>query len=90
MFNSYEALYDQPVNKLKSAIFPLSSISSKEEYFVLAATGLQEARFPLTYLGASIHNGRLTPAVLEPLVNNIKKKLATWKSRLLSNGGRLV
>lgn len=49
-----------------------------------------EGKFPFKYLRAPIVDGRLKAVHFEGLLERIRKKLAGWKNRLLSQGGRLV
>ncbi|XP_042942930.1 uncharacterized protein LOC122277118 [Carya illinoinensis] len=46
--------------------------------------------FPCKYLGAPIVDGRLKARHLDYLVAKVQNKLEGWKSRLLSQGGRLI
>lgn len=46
--------------------------------------------FPVIYLGAPIVVGHLKVRDLEPLVTKLKRKVAGWKFKLLSQGGRLI
>ncbi|XVF26359.1 hypothetical protein REPUB_Repub14bG0009100 [Reevesia pubescens] len=44
----------------------------------------------MKYLGAPIHQGRLTLNVYDPIIHQIRQKLETWRGKLLSQGGRLI
>ena len=47
-------------------------------------------RFPMTYLGLPLGGSTSRVACWEPLLTRMNNKLAAWKSKLLSIGGRLT
>ncbi|MDD0148504.1 hypothetical protein PSY31_22725, partial [Shigella flexneri] len=53
-------------------------------------TGFQRGHFPFTYLGCPIYRGRTTTSLFSALFDKVQKKLAGWKGKLLSMGGRLT
>lgn len=53
-------------------------------------TSFVEDWFPVVYLGAPLVVGRLKVQDLEPLMNKVRKKVAGWKFKILSQGGRLI
>lgn len=78
------------MNKDKSAIFFLKKLSVQRKGELLQVTGFLEGKFPFTYLGVPIVDGKLKGCHFEPLIQKISKKIEGWKSRLLSQGSRLV
>lgn len=56
----------------------------------MVETGFTEGQFPFNYLGVPIVDGRLKIIHFDPLLEMVSKKLAGWKNRLLSQGGRLI
>ncbi|KAF5442125.1 hypothetical protein F2P56_037172 [Juglans regia] len=56
----------------------------------LVETGFVEGKFPFTYLGVPIVDAKLKASHFGPLLEKIGKKVSGWKSRLLSQGGRLI
>ena len=52
--------------------------------------GCKVGSLPLSYLGLLVGGGITRLSSWEPLIENIRKKLAAWKSSLLSIGGRLT
>ena len=46
--------------------------------------------FPLKYLGVPFHFTKLRREDLQPIIDNIIKRIAWWKGRLLSYAGRLT
>lgn len=78
------------VNKEKSAPFLSNKISNCRRQGLLRLTGFVEALFPTKYLGAPLNPSRLTTRMLDPLIQKVRNKVASWKAKLLSEGGRLV
>jgi hypothetical protein len=50
---------------------------------------LQDWFFPYTYLGVPLHYIKLRREDIQPIVDKIIKRVAGWKGKLLSYGGRL-
>lgn len=50
----------------------------------------KSGKFPTQYLGALLYSGCLTIRMLDAMVMNIRNKVASWKGKLLSQGGRLI
>ncbi|KAJ0094336.1 hypothetical protein Patl1_15029 [Pistacia atlantica] len=68
--------------------FSVHYVSPKR--MLMRAAGFVEGKFPFTYLGVPMVSGRLTSRHLEPLVEQVRRRIAGWKSKLLSQGGRLT
>lgn len=64
---------------------PLSQVRALERF-----TGISKTLLPMTYLGCPLFNGRKKIAYFAPLMQKIHTRLAGWKGRFLSSGGRLV
>ena len=52
--------------------------------------GCEQGQFPIKYLGIPIHYRRLTNAEWKHVEEGLQKRIASWKGKLLSLGGRLV
>jgi len=50
----------------------------------------ETGEFPLKYLGVPLHFTKLRREDLQPIIDNIIKRIARWKGRLLSYAGRLT
>ncbi|GKU92519.1 hypothetical protein SLEP1_g6233 [Rubroshorea leprosula] len=50
----------------------------------------KEGELPVKYLGIPIGGSQRRVAMWQPLVESVKRKLATWKGRHLSMGGRIT
>ena len=47
-------------------------------------------QFPFKYLGVPLHYAKLRREDIQPVVDKILKRVAGWKGRLLSYGGKLT
>ncbi|KAF5464238.1 hypothetical protein F2P56_014330, partial [Juglans regia] len=84
----YERWSGQLISKEKSAFYLSKNISSTRVSALLRLIGFREGNFSATYLGAPLVSRRLTTRIIEPLVEKVRKKVARWKFKLLSPGGR--
>ncbi|KAK3199206.1 hypothetical protein Dsin_022621 [Dipteronia sinensis] len=87
---TYEKWSGQRISKAKSALFPSKYITPASKRGLLRITGFLEGKFPVTYLGEPLVSRKSTSRIMEPLVEKIRKKIAGWKFKLLSQGGRLI
>ena len=46
--------------------------------------------FPFTYLGVPLHHSKLRRVDIQPVVDKVIKRIAGWKGKLLSYGGKLT
>ncbi|CAH9146737.1 unnamed protein product [Cuscuta epithymum] len=51
---------------------------------------INKGSFPFTYLGANIHVGRTLNVHFDHILAKFDNKLAGWKHKLLSTGGRMI
>jgi hypothetical protein len=58
------------------------------DYSRLFSCGIDS--FPLKYLGIPMTHRRLRNNEWHCVIDSFEKRLATWKGKLLSSGGRLV
>lgn len=77
------------INFHKSAIL---GMNIEEPWLISAAEKLQCKRgnLPFTYLGLPIGGCVSRLSTWEPIIERMRSKLATWKGKLLSLGGRLT
>jgi len=52
--------------------------------------GYQVAETPFTYLGIPLHHKRISNKDWKVIEDGFERRLSTWKSKLLSYGGRLT
>ncbi|XP_040995112.1 uncharacterized protein LOC121241423 [Juglans microcarpa x Juglans regia] len=86
----YEGWSGQMLNKDKSAIYFSKSISLSRKGNIILTTGFSEGGFPFKYLGVPIVVGRLKVCDFGDLLGKVKKKIAGWKMKFLSAGGRTI
>lgn len=86
----YEKWLGQKIGKEKSAIFPSNRINSSQILELLRTTSFKEGKFSVTYLGMPFVFGRLLLRTMEPLIEKIKKNVASWKGRLLSEDAQML
>ncbi|XP_035541522.1 uncharacterized protein LOC118344586 [Juglans regia] len=86
----YELWTGQILNKSKSAIFFSNKIPAHRKSSLLHLTGFSEGSFPFKYLGVPIVVGRLKVCDFGELIGKVSKKIAGWKMKLLSAGGRVI
>ncbi|XP_042964017.1 uncharacterized protein LOC122298309 [Carya illinoinensis] len=89
VLNLYENWTGQVLNKNKSAILFSNKISNTRKSSILRMTGFSEGSFPFKYLGVPIVVGRLKVCDFGDLIGNFNKKIAGWKMKMLSTGGRV-
>jgi hypothetical protein len=73
----------------KCSISPIAC-SEVEVCEVAAPFPCQISRFPCSYLGLPLSLTNLTRAALQALIGKIARKLATWRTLLLTQSGRLI
>ncbi|XP_040987641.1 uncharacterized protein LOC121235358 [Juglans microcarpa x Juglans regia] len=86
----YEKWFGQLISKEKSDIYTAKIISATRRRGLVRITGFVEGHFPVIYLGVLLVNGKLKACHLEQLVVKVRSKVAGWKVKLLSQGGRLI
>lgn len=75
------------LNKDKTSLF--HSGLDDQEVTAVSTSGFQQGVFPIRYLGLPLHSRRLRKSEYSPLIDSIRKRLQSWKVRLLSYAGRL-
>ena len=89
ILNCFALVLGLKVNFNKSALI---SINVNKEWIDVAATSLwcKTVSLPVTYLGLPIGTNPRIKKVWDPVLKKIKGKLASWKTKFLSFGGRLT
>lgn len=52
--------------------------------------GYKKGALPITYLGVPLHHNKLRKEDLQPVIDKVIKRVAGWRGRLLSYGGRII
>ena len=87
VLDEFRTLSGMGLNKEKTALFHAGMDDT--ETANLNASGFLMGSLPIRYLGLPLHHRRLRKSEYSPLVDNIKKRIQSWKVRLLSYVGRL-
>lgn len=77
------------VNKEKSEIF-FFKIDPQEEHIIASCLGYKKGHLPLKYLGMSLDKGNKSNKLWDPLIEKVRKKLASWKALWLTGASRLT
>ena len=84
----FEALSGLKVNLAKSTIIPIGEVPDLHQLAHFFGCGVDS--LPSTYLGLPLGAPYKSKIVWEPVIEKFQKRLAGWKSKLLSKGGRLT
>ena len=88
--SQYENESGHKINKQKSCFLLGDKAPTSRASIVAECTGFVQKSFPINYLGCNLYVGRKKFQFFEDMVFKVEKKLAGWKGRLLSPGGRLI
>lgn len=78
----------QKINLQKTNLFVLNSQKAKKSKLA-RIIGCKSSKLPSVYLGMPFFEGRIKASYWEILINKIQRRLAGWKSKILSYVGRL-
>ena len=84
----FEAMSGLKINLSKSVLIPVGEVT--ELNYLAQFFGCGVDSLPSSYLGLPLGASFKSKAVRDPVVERFRKKLAGWKSSLLSRGGRLT
>ena len=85
----YEKLSDMKINFDKSNVLMLGLDEERSiQYARLFCCKVDS--FPFTYLGVPLHHSKLRRVDIQPVVDKVIKRIAGWKGKLLSYGGKLT
>ena len=85
----FEQLSGMRINFHKSELIPMN-LEADEVHKISHIFCCPIGSFPIKYLGIPLHFENLKREDIQPLVDKILKKVASWKGRLLSPAARLV
>ncbi|WRX16202.1 Reverse transcriptase domain - like 10 [Theobroma cacao] len=86
----YEQISGQKLNPNKSNFITSNSVSSSRCQIIAQATGFQQTKLPITYLGAPLHKGPKKVLLFDSLINKIRDRITGWENKVLSPGGRIT
>jgi hypothetical protein len=89
VLSAFEKLSGLKINFHRSELFCFGEANNKiKEYIWLF--GCKEGAFPFRYLGIPMSPGKLSNGDWRMVEERFKKKLSSWKGKMLSSVGRLV
>ena len=84
----FEAMAGLKVNLTKSALIPIEEVPDLHHPAQFFSSGVD--CIPSTYLGLPLGASYKCKTMWEPVVEKLQRRLAGWKSKLLSKGGRVT
>jgi hypothetical protein len=85
----FECLSGMRINYHKSEIVPIN-VPSEECNKIARIFSCPLGGFPIKYLGVPLHYEKLRREDVQPLVDKILKKIASWRGKLLSHAAKLT
>ena len=90
ILGDYEAVSGQHMNAEKSSFIPSSKRDMTYSEKIHEVTGFRASSFPIKYLGVPLFKGKGRAVYFEGLIAQVRSRLAGWKTKLLSTGGKLT
>nr|XP_027067822.1 uncharacterized protein LOC113693489 [Coffea arabica] len=90
VIEKYQQSSGQLVNPQKSGYLVHPSISPSRKRVIERLTHFSRQDFPIRYLGFPLYSGRGKAAYFGEVCQSVVARVMSWKSRLLSTGGKLV
>ena len=84
----FEALTGLKINLAKNVLIPIGEVPNLHQLAQFFSCGVDF--LPSTYLGLPLGASYKCKSVWEPVVEKFQRRLAGWKSKLLSKRGRLT
>lgn len=85
----FEQISDMKINYHKSDLIPMN-LEVDDTNSLSQIFGCKKGTLPITYLGVPLHHSKLRKEDLQPAVDKVIKRIAGWRGRLLSIGGRVT
>jgi len=85
----FEKISGMRINYHKSELIPLN-LEEDETHRIAHIFHCPVGSFPIKYLGIPLHFDKLRREDVQPLVDKILRKIASWKGKLLSHAARVV
>ncbi|XP_026428196.1 uncharacterized protein LOC113324069 [Papaver somniferum] len=89
LLECYQASSGQIINKLKGKLF-VDGTTPQRKQLISALVNMEVGKFPDKYLGVLLAPGRITSAMVWPIMELLQRKLASWKGNMFSFQDRLV
>src|SRR4051812_1069778 len=89
VLNCFEQVSGMRINYGKSELIPINM--SEEEILPFSdSMDCCKGSFPIKYLGIPLHHEKLSREDIQPLIDKIIKRIASWRGKLLTYRGRLI
>jgi hypothetical protein len=85
----FEQISGMRVNFHKSELIPINTDVVETQPF-LDIFQCVMGKFPVKYLGIPLHHDRLRREYLQPLIENILKRITGWRGKLLSSAAKRI
>lgn len=85
----FENLSGMRINYHKSEFIPVN-LYEEEVHTISHIFNCPIGSFPIKYIGIPLHHDKLRREYVQPLVDKITRKIASWKGKLLSYAVRIV
>ncbi|XP_026460828.1 uncharacterized protein LOC113361980 [Papaver somniferum] len=89
LLDEYQSRPGQIINKSKSKCFVDGATTARKQQ-ISEVVNMELSQFPDKYLGVIIAPGRVTSAMVWPMVEKMQSKLVAWKGKLLSFQDRVI
>ncbi|CAA7036400.1 unnamed protein product [Microthlaspi erraticum] len=89
VFDEFSRMSGLKISMEKSTIF-LVGVSETVKLQMSTQFGFESGSFPVRYLGLPLLTKRMSPTDYLPLLEKIRQKITSWKTRPLSFAGRLA
>jgi hypothetical protein len=86
----YQVASGQRINNHKSKFYASKHIPLARKTKINNINNFDEGNLPFTYLGCNIFSGKSRPIYFDNIIQKIQDKLASWKAKLISKGGKLI
>jgi hypothetical protein len=85
----FEKLSGMRINYHKSELIPCNMFE-EQTHTTAHIFGCPAGSFPIKYLGIPLHFDKLRREDIQPLVDNILKRVASWRGKLLSHAAKVT
>lgn len=75
---------------MRSSFFISNQASDADISSVVSKLGFQQHQFPLIYLGGPISHGRPCCVFFDGILHQLRSRLQSWSSRMLSAGNKII
>ncbi|XP_026430512.1 uncharacterized protein LOC113327547 [Papaver somniferum] len=82
LLDDYQISSGQVINKSKSKCF-VDGVSNARKQQISEVVNMDLSHFPDKYLGVILAPGRVTSSMVWPMLEQLQRKLAAWKGKLL-------